>query len=256
MYNLGLALCGGGTKGLAHAGVIKFLNENDIHPDVLAGTSAGAIVASFYALGKSPQETMDFFKSVYFFKWNHFSLLRGGGFIHSDTFKRYLDPVFEDRVIDDLDKKVFITATNILSGKLEVFAGDVKVSDAIIASCAVPMIATPYKIGEGLYNDGAILNNFPSDVLKYSAKKIIGVYFSPKKEAKQEDLRSVMAVTSRAYDLMTSQVEIGKSGMCDWFINPAELVNFHMFEGKKSRMNQIFQIGYQAAKDSYFEGIL
>ncbi len=251
MYTLGLALCGGGTKGLAHAGVIKFLNEKGIAPDVLSGTSAGAIVACFYAAGKSPQEIVDFFKSVYFFKWNHFSLTKGGGFIHSAMFKKYLAPVFEDRVLDDLDKKVFITATNILTGKLEVFAGDVKISDAIIASCAVPMIATPYQIGEGLYSDGAILNNFPSDVLKYSAKKIIGVYFSPKKEAKKEDLKSVMAVTSRAYDLMTSQVEIGKSGICDWFINPEELINFHMFEGKKTRMQQIYEIGYKAAKESY-----
>ncbi len=181
MYNLGLALSGGGSKGIAHAGVIKFLNEKKIEPDVLAGTSAGAIVATLYAVGKTPEEIVEFFKSVYFFKWNHFALLKGGGFIQSDVFKKYLEPIFEDMVIDDLSKKVYITATNIVSGKLEVFGGKVKVVDAVIASCAVPMVATPYKIGDELYNDGGILNNFPADVLKYAAKKIIGVYFSSQK---------------------------------------------------------------------------
>ena len=64
MYNLGLALCGGGSKGIAYAGVIKFLGEKNIVPDVLAGTSAGAIVATMYAAGKTPEEIIAFFKSV------------------------------------------------------------------------------------------------------------------------------------------------------------------------------------------------
>lgn len=256
MYNLGLALSGGGSKGIAHAGVIKFLNEKKIEPDVLAGTSAGAIVATLYAVGKTPEEIVEFFKSVYFFKWNHFALLKGGGFIQSDVFKKYLEPIFEDMVIDDLNKKVYITATNIVSGKLEVFGGKVKVVDAVIASCAVPMVATPYKIGDELYNDGGILNNFPADVLKYAAKKIIGVYFSSQKQIKSTDLKSLIDVTSRAYDLMTTQAEQGKSTYCDWFINPTELMNYNMFETKKTRMDEIFKIGYDAAKKSYSENLI
>ena len=256
MYTLGLALSGGGSKGLAHAGVIKFLNENKIYPDVLSGTSAGAIVATMYAAGKSPEEILNFFKSVSFFKWNHFSIMKPRGFIHSDVFKKYLQPIFGDAKIHDLDKKVYITATNILSGKLEIFGGNTPIVDAVIASCAIPMVATPYKIGNELYNDGGILNNFPADVLKYSAKKIIGVYFSPQRQMDERDFKSMIDVTSRAYDLMTTQAELGKTSYCDWFINPKELVNYNIFENKKSRMDEIFGIGYKAAKDSYLPSML
>src|SRR5699024_8015342 len=99
MYNLGLALCGGGSKGIAHAGVIKLLNEKGIVPDVLAGTSAGAIVATMYAAGKTPEEIVGFFKSVYFFKWNHFAFRKPGGFIQSDVFGKYLKPILKNRQI-------------------------------------------------------------------------------------------------------------------------------------------------------------
>lgn len=251
MYNLGLALCGGGSKGIAHAGILKFLLEVDLEPEVISGTSAGSIVACLYAEGLSPEEIVDFFKSVYFFRWSHFSLTKPGGFIHSDTFQRYLEPIFGDKTIGELNKEILITATNMLTGKLEVFSKDVKITDAIIASCAVPMIATPYRVGDGLYSDGGILNNFPADVLTYLARKIIGVYFSSRRVVEPSELKSIMAVTSRAYDLMSSQVEISKAASCDWFINPAPLISYNMFEGKKTRMQEIFEIGYSEAKETF-----
>lgn len=251
MFNIGLALCGGGTKGVAHAGVIDFLNEKEIYPDVLSGTSAGAIVAAMYARGKTPQEIVDFFKSVYFFKWNHFTFTRGGGFLASENFKRYLFPIFDDMLLKDLPKQVFITATNMGSGKLEVFGPEVPVVDAIIASCAVPLIATPYKIGDDLYNDGGVLNNFPADVLKYAAKKIIGVYFSAQRTVDPSELRSLIDVTVRAYDLLTTQSEFGKSDICDWYINPKDLLRFNMFESKKTRLDEMFEIGKKEAEETY-----
>ena len=251
MYNLGLALCGGGSKGIAHAGVIKLLNEKGIVPDVLAGTSAGAIVATMYAAGKTPEEIVAFFKSVYFFKWNHFAFRKPGGFIQSDVFGKYLKPIFEDRKLEDLNKKVFVTATNIITGKLEVFGGDVKVVDAVIASCAVPMVATPYRIGNHLYSDGGILNNFPVDVLKYVSRKNIGVYFSQQKSFEENSLKNLFDITARAYDLMTTQAELGKITNCDWLINPADLQKYNMFETKIARMNEIFEVGYKTAAESY-----
>ena len=51
---LGLALSGGGIRGIAHAGVLKALEENDIKVDVIGGTSAGGLIASLYAIGYSP----------------------------------------------------------------------------------------------------------------------------------------------------------------------------------------------------------
>ena len=62
---IGIALSGGGSKGIAHAGVLQFLDELEIKPTVLSGSSAGAIIAAMYAFGKTPKEILTFFQSIY-----------------------------------------------------------------------------------------------------------------------------------------------------------------------------------------------
>lgn len=62
---LGLALSGGGVRGIAHAGVLKALEENNIKIDVIGGTSAGSMVSSLYAIGYKPEEIFDCFKKNY-----------------------------------------------------------------------------------------------------------------------------------------------------------------------------------------------
>lgn len=62
----------------AHAGALKFLEEKNIQPEILACCSAGAIIGSFYAAEKSPDEIPDFFKSVYFFDWRHLAIYKPG----------------------------------------------------------------------------------------------------------------------------------------------------------------------------------
>ena len=86
---LGLVLSGGGTKGVAHAGVLKFLEVKGIQPQILAGASVGSIVSSLYAVGKTPKEILDFFKSVYFFNWKHIAFNKPG-IVKSAVFKIYL----------------------------------------------------------------------------------------------------------------------------------------------------------------------
>ena len=140
---LGLVLSGGGTKGVAHAGVLKFLKEKNIEPDILACCSAGFIVGSMYAIGKTPEEILEFFKSVYFFNWKHFTFNQPG-LVSSRIFRTYLEPVFGDMTIGELVKEVKIVATELVSGKQMIFDKDFQVDDAIIASCSVPGITTPY----------------------------------------------------------------------------------------------------------------
>lgn len=108
---LGLVLSGGGTKGVAHAGVLKFLEEKNIQPDVLACCSAGSIVGSLYSAGKSPQEILDFFKSIYFFNWKHFAFNKPG-LVSSKIFRIYLEPIFKDMKIGDLEKDLKLSPPN------------------------------------------------------------------------------------------------------------------------------------------------
>lgn len=103
LKKIGLALSGGGTKGIAQAGVLKFLEEQNMHPNEIAGISAGAM----YAWGKTPDEILDFFKSVYFFNLRHFTLKRGG-MLDSIAFKTYFQNVFGEATIGDLKIILYI----------------------------------------------------------------------------------------------------------------------------------------------------
>ena len=247
---VGLVLSGGGTKGISEAGVLQFIEDKNISPEIIAGTSAGAIVGGLYAFGKSPNEILDFFKSVYFFNWKHFTLTKPG-FINSDIFRLYLKPIIGEIKIKDLKKELLINATDLIQGETFVFSGDDYLLDAIIASCSVPGLASPFKKDELLLSDGGILNNFPTNLIKEKCDKIIGIYVCPLQDVKKNQLNSIKSVATRAYELLSHSVENYKFRDCDWLISPKELSNYGMFESKKTRMDELFQLGFSEAEKTF-----
>ncbi|MFL9829813.1 patatin-like phospholipase family protein [Flavobacterium sp. ST-87] len=248
--SIGLALSGGGTKGLAHAGAIKFLEEKNIRPNQIAGTSAGSIVGAMYAWGKTPEEILSFFKSIYLFHWRHITFIKAG-LIDSEAFRDYFHVVFEDARISDLKIPTQITATDMIKGKLKIFEPETRIVDALIASCSFPGIISPYEINENYYSDGGILNHFPTDLIRESCDMIIGVYVSPINMITAKDLNSIRAVTTRAFDILSENSNSTKFMQCDWIIQPKELSIYSTFETNKVKMDTIFNLGYQAAKYSY-----
>ena len=248
--SVGYVFSGGGSKGLAHAGVIKFLEEIGIFPTEIAGSSAGGIVAALYAWGKTPEEILQFFKSIYFFHWKHFTFKKAG-FIDSESFKNYFYTIFEDATIGDLKFPIHVTATNMVKGKLKIFDKNTKIVDAVLASSAFPGIISPYEIEGNLNSDGGILNHFPTDILQGRCEAIIGVYVSPIQKIDKKDLNSIKSVTTRAFDLLSANSNIQKFLKCDWIIEPEELSKYSTFETNRIKMDLIFEIGYQAAKNSY-----
>jgi len=250
--SVGVILSGGGTKGLAHAGVLKFLEEIGIKPAHIAGTSAGAMVGALYAGGKSPDEILEFFKSIYLFNWKHFTFKKAG-IIDTDAFKLYYHSVFGEKTIGDLDIQIHITATDLIKGKLKVFNNNTKIVDAVLASSSFPGVLSPYEVDGNLYSDGGILNHFPTDILQGRCETLIGVYVSPIQKIERNDLTSIKAVTIRAFELLSANSNTHKFTICDWVIAPDELAAFGTFETNKLKMDKIFQIGYEAAKKSYEE---
>ncbi|WP_158730207.1 MULTISPECIES: patatin-like phospholipase family protein [unclassified Flavobacterium] len=248
--SIGLVLSGGGSKGLAHAGVIKFLEEQKIKPSQVAGTSAGSIVGALYAWGKTPEEILEFFKSIYLFHWKHLTFKKAG-LIDSESFRVYFESIFKDATIGDLKIPVQITATDMVRGKLKIFGPSTKIVDAILASSAFPGILSPYEIDGNIYSDGGILNHFPTDILQGQCETIIGIYVSPIQKIEAKDLRSIKAVTTRAFDILSANSNIHKFNMCDWVIEPKDLCLYSTFETNKIKMDQVFNIGYQAAKKSF-----
>lgn len=254
-HKTGIVLSGGGTKGIAHAGVIKFLEEKNIQPSIIAGASAGSIVAGLYGMNKSSEEMLSFFKSVYFFSWKHFTFNRPG-FINSDAFVKYFDPVFKDTAIKDLHKEVYIVSTDLVSGETKIFSEQTKVKHAIIASSAFPGITTPYNVDEVLYADGGILNNFPADIIRPKCENLIGIFVSPQQVLARHQLNSIKSITIRAFDLLSFRIEQPKFALCDWFICPQKLSAYGTFENKRTRMDDIFEIGYNEAKATFTDDLL
>ena len=248
--SIGLVLSGGGSKGLAHAGVIKYLEEKNIKPTQMAGTSAGSIVGALYAWGKTPEEILEFFKSIYLFHWKHLTFKKAG-LIDSESFRNYFHSIFDDAILSDLKIPIQITATDMVRGKLKIFSPKTKIADAILASSAFPGVFSPYQIEGNVYSDGGILNHFPTDILQGQCDVVIGVYVSPIQKIEAKDLSSIKAVTTRAFDILSANSNVHKFNICDWVIEPKDLCLYSTFETSKTKMDAVFNIGYEAAKRSH-----
>ncbi len=248
--SIGIVLSGGGSKGIAHAGALQFLTEKGMQPSCIAGTSAGAIVGGLFAFGKTPEEILEFFKSIYFFHWKHFTFKKAG-LIDSESFKSYFAEIFGDITIGELKIPAYITATDLVKGKLKIFNTETKLIDAILASSSFPGMLSPYEINNKLYSDGGILNHFPTDILQGKCDSIIGVYVSPVQNIEAKNLNSIKSVTYRALELLTANSNLQKFNHCDLIIEPKELTNFSTFETNKAKMDLIFETGYKEAKKAF-----
>ncbi|NAW50930.1 patatin [Elizabethkingia argentiflava] len=253
-YKTGLVLSGGGTKGIAHAGVLKFLEDEHIKIDKIAGTSAGALVGALYAFGNTPEDILAFFQSVHFFNWKHL-VFNKPGFISSDIFRIYLDPVFGKAKIKESKIPLLLTATDLATGTLQVFDEDTEIIDAIISSAAIPGVATPYTIDGKIYCDGGVINNFPADLLHDKVDKLVGVYLSPMGKVSRDRIKSIRAVTGRALEILLYRSEMYKFELCDWLVPLNKLNHYSPFETKKHRTKEIFDIGYTTAKETFQESL-
>ncbi len=251
---IGYVLSGGGTKGLAHAGAIQFLEEQGIRPTLISGTSAGSIVGSLYSWGKRPEEILDFFKSIYFFHWTHFTLKKPG-LIDSNSFKKYFEAEFGPATIGEFPIPLRITATDMIKGELKIFESHVPAADAILASSAFPGVISPHTVEGNIYSDGGILNHFPADIVADDCDYIVGIYVSPIEKIETHQLRSIKAVTTRAFDLLYAHTHMQKFGNCQMIIEPEALCNYSTFETNKMKMDEIFQLGYDEAKKKYWESV-
>ena len=134
---------------------------------------------------------------------------------------------------------------------MKIFSPNTKIVDAILASSSFPGIFSPYEIERSVYSDGGILNHFPTDILQGQCDVIIGIYVSPIQKIEAKDLNSIKSVTTRAFDILSANSNIHKFNICDWVIEPKELSLYSTFETSKTKMDAIFNIGYEAAKESY-----
>ncbi len=234
---IGIALSGGGARGIAHIGVLQALEEIDILPNVIAGTSAGALVGTLYAYGLRPKEILDVFKDSSLRKLFRVSMPTIGL-----TDNGYLREVLQNIIGEDdftsLRKPMYISVTNLSKGKLEIVS-EGKLFDIAVASASIPILFKSVKVGDDIYADGGFMNNLPVEPLVNQCDRIIGVNVTPvDHEAK---LGNLLEIGSRVLELsLWSNVE-PRLQRCDVRIEPKADV-FGLFDLSKAQ--DIYQIGY------------
>ncbi len=241
--NTGLVLSGGGARGVAHIGVLKALEEYDIYPTHIAGTSVGAIVGALHAAGCGWEEILDFFKNLEIFSMKKYAKNKPG-FLDSSKYYSHLKKYLVNDSFEKLKKPLYITATNLLDGTSQIFHSG-ELIRPLLASAAVPGVFSPVQINSGYYADGGVLNNFPVDLIKPLCNHIIGVYVNPFDKVKISDLKHSYSVLERTYHIMLDKVSFSKFADCDLMIRPKDMQNFGLFS--MGNIETIFQLGYQSA---------
>ncbi len=177
MPRIGLALGGGFARGLAHVGILKVLEEEEIPVDLIAGTSVGSVIAAAYASGISARELGEIAALVRFKDFSRWSFSRFGLF-SNDKMAIFLRKMLRVKTFEELRIPLAVAATDIITGEAAVFtSGDL--IDPVRASCAYPGMFQPVQIGDRVLVDGLLAHAVPAMPLReMGAERVISVHLA------------------------------------------------------------------------------
>lgn len=176
--SIGLALSGGGARGIAHIGVLRVFEREGIPIDYLSGTSMGGIIAAGFASGFSSKQMEEIAKTT---TQKHGILhladpgVPNGGVIRGERLLAYFKQIFGEREFSDLQIPLALVAVD-LNSHQEVVFREGPVSEAIRATISIPGVFRPFESQGRRLVDGGVLNNLPIDAtLKMGAAQVIAV---------------------------------------------------------------------------------
>lgn len=227
---LGLALAGGGLRGIAHAGVLKALEENNIKVDMVGGTSSGSHIAFLISIGYNSNEIYELFckeapslvgigsnsivlNSLLFNKEIKLDGLRSGKSIE-DVYNKIAREK-NLKYVKDIEMPVLMTATNIIDeseyiltskkpDNSEKYIDNIEIGKAVRASSSFSVVFDPCKFEDKIFLDGGILDNVPVDeVRKMGADKVISVNFFSDKITNHSN---IMDIAMKTLDMMGNKI--------------------------------------------------
>jgi len=173
---IGLALSGGGAKGIAHVGVLKVLEEAEIPVHLLAGTSMGGIVAAACAAGRTAAEIEQAFRSLRLLDIIQRDRTGLGLLSQGKIAARLRDVLGGDLTFDQLELPLALVAVDLETGE-EVIIREGSVIEGLLATSAVPVVFPPVRWQGRMLTDGGVLNLVPFDVVRQmGANQVIAVY--------------------------------------------------------------------------------
>jgi NTE family protein len=242
---IGLALSGGGARGFAHLGVAQYMYEQNIRPNMISGTSAGAIAGAFLAAGYEPQRTMEIISDINFLKFFR-PAMSWSGLVNLEKISGLLLEYFPENSFSDFKIPLIISTTNYSVGENVNFESG-ELIKPLLASASIPVIFKPIMIGEESFVDGGITNNLPANVLKPHVDLVIGVNCNPVGISNPNT--SMKDVLERTMLMIINYQTKEQAKICDLFLEPKELSNFKVFSISKAK--EIYEIGYEHAKTTF-----
>jgi len=269
---IGIALSGGGIRGIAHAGVLHALENNGIKIDVIGGTSAGSMVASLYAIGYSPVEIYTLFKknAKKIIGINSYPIISGiRSFLNKESYTlkgfkngESIEKVYNDLAmmkqinnINQIKLPLVIPTVDIMESKEYIFTNkmpelsedkaqyitDISIGKAVRASSSFPAVFNPCKIKKHAFMDGGVLDNVPvNEVKKQGADKVIAVKF----DADSIDEKShIMDIVMKTIDIMGNKISEENLEESDFILN-VYTDKVGLLDIKK--LDKCFEYGYEA----------
>ncbi len=242
---LGLALSGGGARGIAHIGVIKALEELGLRFSCVSGTSAGSIVGSMYAYGYSPDQIMEIVLAEKLYRSFRPSWTLTG-LLSMDGLKTILLKHMPENDFSALKIPMTVVATDLRLAVPKYFTEGELIAP-ITASCTVPGVFSPVTFNGGLYIDGGILDNLPVQAIRSLSDFIVGSncnHLPPDFDAK-----NVKLVLERTV-LVAIETSVQESKrLCDVLIDPPGLARYSGYDIGKAK--EIFDFAYRFTKENF-----
>lgn len=242
---IGIALSGGGARGIAHLGVLKALDEIGITYGCISGTSTGSIVGTLYAYGISPDAILSLIINTKFF-----TSLRPAwawtGLLNLDGLRDVILKLIPENKFEALKIPVTIAATNLRKGKAVYFT-EGELIPAILGSCCVPALFNPTLIRGELYVDGGIVDNLPAKPIREKCDFLIGSHCNYITD--EFDVKNFRSVIERSLLMAIHGNTMGSKDLCDIVIEPPALGTISTFELSKAQL--LFDIGYKFTKENF-----
>ena len=273
--SLGIAMSGGGVKGVAHIGALKALEEENIKIDYIGGTSSGSIVATLYAAGYKPDDIYYIFKMYckkikYVDFKNIFKLLFGliitgkitiDGLNSGKSIYKLINKMCNEKNvynISDIKMPLVIPSVNMCTGEVvcftsskirafsdnTIFVNDADIGKVVQASCSFPTVFSPCNFKEDKLIDGGARENVPWREVEFlGADKVISIIFE--NEVDKSCCKNLIDVAFRSFELMGKELSKYELNGMDYFIK---------IKSKKvslldmSKIDEFYEMGYIETK--------
>ena len=241
-----LSLSGGGLRGAAHVGAIKFLEEQGVEITAVSGSSAGAIVGLFLASGLRSEDMLNFLKSLE--KKELFAWASGAiGIFKMERLEKKLEETLKIESYRDLKIPFYTCVTDINTGDAHYINSGNPIAYTVASSTITPLFSAK-KIGEYSYIDGGFSDNLPVKPLKSYYEKSLAININP---LRGEDLSTFKSLAIRSILIMIRSNSMPAKKLADAFFEIKGVANMHLFNFDE--IDMAYEAGYNELKENWEE---